>query len=345
MGVPATLVGYDRPEVTEQALALGIIDRVGHSAAEAVADADLVVMATPVHASLGLLAAIAPHLKPAAWVTDVGSVKAIVAQHAREVLPETVTFVPGHPMAGAAAGGLQHAHGLLFENATYVLCPDASLRPFEQKIAPLISLIEATGARVLLMEAERHDAIAAQVSHLPQLLAVLLMEATAHLHESDDAYLRLAAGGFRDMTRIANSPFPMWRDILAGNHPTLLDTLANFAAALQRLRHRLIEEDYEAIGASFDAARAARNRIPRDTKGFLAPLSDVFVYTDDRPGALLALTQCLFEAGLDVKDLELLKLREGTGGTFRISFASDQEAKTAVAALKQLGCQAYQLQG
>jgi prephenate dehydrogenase len=337
---PLTIVGYDRPEVLEAAEARGALDARATDPASAVDGAEVVVLATPPAVTLRLMADVAPHLAPGALVTDVASVKAPVIAQARDVLPPEVAFLGGHPMAGAETSGIDGADPLLFENAAYVLClPDgAGEDALHGTYAPLLRLVEATGARPLVLDAARHDRIAAAVSHLPQLLSVALVNTVTDLHASDpDDALRLAAGGFRDMTRIASSPFAMWRDVLVGNSGPVLDALAAFAARVQRTRNRLIEDDLAALESAFAEARAAREQIPRDTKGFLRPLADVHVRLADEPGALHGLTGTLAEANVNVKDIELRVIREGDGGTFRLGFATTDEADEAVRALRDAG--------
>jgi prephenate dehydrogenase len=248
-------------------------------------------------------------------------------------------------MAGSEKGGLASADAFLFENATYVLCPAErqDVAGFTRRHAGLVELVEATGARLLVLDARRHDRIAATVSHLPQLLAVTLMNYAAGLNAEDGAFLRLAAGGFRDLTRIASSPFEMWQHILVANEGPILDALGGFAAALQRLRNRLIEDDLEALHDAFTDARRTREAIPRNSKGFLHPLADVYVYAEDRPGELHRITRVLFEAEMNIKDIELLKVREGTGGAFRLSFADDATAASAVNVLEHAGFRAHRL--
>ena len=340
---PLHITGYDRPDVLDVALRRGAIDAKAADPATAVREADLVILAAPIGPILTLLETIAPHLKPGAVVTDVGSVKTPVLAQAREVLPDAVTFVGGHPMAGSEHSGAAHADAFLFENATYVLCPADDTNRLGEVHQPLVDLLEHTGARLLVLDADLHDRIAAAVSHLPQLLAVLLMNAAAERNRDHDAFLKLAAGGFRDMTRIASSGYGMWRDILVANHGPILDALGGFAAAVQRLRNRLIEEDWDAVETAFDEARRVRETIPRDTKGFLHPLADLFVHAEDRPGSLLQIVQVLYDAELNIKDLELLKIREGTGGTFRVGMADRATAERAVTALTEAGLSAYRL--
>jgi len=206
-----------------------------------------------------------------------------------------------------------------------------------------IDLIERTGGRLLLLEAERHDRIAAVVSHLPQMLAVTLMNYADEWNQEDDAFLRLAAGGFRDMTRIASSPFDMWRDIVIANNGPILDALAGFVSNMQKLRNRVAIEDLAALQDIFEQSSVARDSIPKNTKGFLHPLSDIYVYAEDKPGELFNIVRTVHEASLNIKDMELLKIREGTGGAFRISFSNEADADTATRALNAANYTSYRL--
>lgn len=334
-----TIVGHDRPDVLDEAADRGAIDAKAADPITAVDGADLVVLSTPLSATLRLLDQIADHLDAGTLVTDVASVKTPVLEQAREVLSSETPFIGGHPMAGSEEQGIAHASPILFENAAYVLCPPDDMEPDQltDDHPDFMELIRATGARPMLMGAERHDRIAGAVSHLPQLLAVALVNTVADVAERDNQALQLAAGGFRDMTRIASSPFSMWRDILIGNQGPVLDMLGHFARRLQSLRNRLIEEDLDAIEDAFTTADEARRTVPTDAKGFLHPLADVYVAATDRPGVLADMTSALTESGLNIKDIELLKFREGTGGTFRLGFDQEADAASAVEVLDKAG--------
>lgn len=363
-----TIVGHDRPEVLERAEARGAIDAKAAAPVTAVEDADVVVLCTPLATTLRMLDAIADAVTPGTIVTDVASVKQPVLDQAHDVLPDGVAFVGGHPMAGAEQSGIDHADALLFENAAYVLClPDgASTGDLDGPLAPVVDLVESVGARPLVLDAATHDRVAAVVSHLPQLLAVALVNTVAETdvsrpesassdvdergdgragpppedatdadapdapNHTDNVALDLAAGGFRDMTRIASSPFSMWRDVLVGNESAIHDALSHFTRVVQHLRNRLIADDLDALEDAFDSARDTRRRIPRTPKGFLQPLHDVLVRAPDEPGVLHAMTGALSDAGINIRDIELQKFREGTGGTFRLGFESDDDAARAV---------------
>ena len=295
---------------------------------DAVATADIVVLATPVGMLPELLSEVAALAPPDALLTDVGSVKGLLEGVARQ-LELANRFVGGHPMAGAERGGIEHADALLFENAVYDLCP----LPCEDVPADALWLVEAVGARPVVLEADRHDHLVATVSHLPQLVAVALVETAAEL--GDDA-LALAAGGFRDMTRIASSPFGLWGDIYESNALAVGDALEALMARLHE-HGELISRQPAALRASFEQAAQHRGVIPADARGFLAPLTDVVVWTADYPGALHAITSTLADAHVDVKDIELMRIREGDAGTFRLGFVNAESADRAVNALTERG--------
>jgi prephenate dehydrogenase len=334
-----TIVGHDRPEVLEQAEDRGAIDVKAAAPVTAVSTADLVVLATPVATTLRLLDHIAENLPDGCIVTDVASVKQPVLEQAQDVLPDHVQFLGGHPMAGAEHSGIDHADPLLFENAVYSLClpSDTGETALEGPLAPLVDLVEATGGRPLILDPNRHDRLVAAVSHVPQLLSVALVNlvATTEEDDEDELALQLAGGGFRDMTRIASSPFEMWRDVLVGNEGAIHDALSRLRRLLREMRNRLIEEDLDALEDLFANARSAREAIPQDSKGFLHPLSDIYVRAPDQPGVIHDLTGHLLEADINVKDIELQTIREGTGGTFRLAFEDASDAEEAVSVLSE----------
>ena len=324
------IVGYD-PESAARAVERGACTRAAPTVEGAVADADVVVLAASVGALPHLLERAAQAAPRDALLTDVGSVKGPIGDAARR-LGVADRFVGGHPMAGAERGGIENADALLFENAVYVLCPSGGGPAPERALW----LVEAVGARAVVVGAHRHDELVATVSHLPQLVAVALVETAAEV--GADA-LALGAGGFRDMTRIASSPFGLWGDIFEANENAVSSALDALLERLAAYRAR-VRRQPEALRPSFERAAAHRGVIPADARGFLAPLSDVVVWTADRPGALHAITGALVDAGVDLKDIELMRVREGDAGTFRLGFADDATADQGVAALHARGIRA-----
>jgi len=232
----------------------GIVDEIEKDAA----DADLVLVATPVAQFPAVLGALAPRLKPSAIVTDAGSTKRDVVAAARAALGARIgQFVPAHPIAGAEKSGAAAASAELFRNRRVVLAPLA------ENPAASVQAVEdawrACGARVSRMSAEEHDAVFAAVSHLPHLLAYALVHELAGRGNSAQLF-SFAAGGFRDFTRIASSHPEMWRDICVANRGPLLAELDRYAEKLRSLRPLIERGDGAALEKLFVEARAARER-------------------------------------------------------------------------------------
>lgn len=329
-----SVTGVDKPAVLRRARQRGAIDLAEPSLAKALPEADLVILACPTAQILQLLPAVARHTSPQSTVTDVGSVKSVVVQKAGKLFPRG-NFIGGHPMAGVELSGIEAAHPLLFENAVYVLTP--TKRTPKTHLNQLSAFLHRLGARVMMLDAETHDQVAAAISHLPQLTAVALMNVAGRRHKVASRQLQLAAGGFRDMTRIASSRFEMWNDILRFNREEINRALQLLERELRVYRSALKKRSLRGLQQDFAHARKLRNAIPRNMKGFLHTLSDVYVYVQDRPGVLARMTGALAKAKINIKDIELLKVREGSGGTFRLSFESDELARKAARILRRIG--------
>jgi len=251
------VVGLGRTrQPLEDALALGVIDRIGAGWADALKGADLVLLGTPVGQMEALLAAMAPHLEPQTLVTDGGSTKSDVVAAAREGLGgKSGQFVPGHPIAGAEKSGVAAAKADLYQDRRVVLTPLAENRAAD--VAKVRAAWEACGAKVSELAADEHDRVFAAVSHLPHLLAYALVHDLAGRDNSDQLF-GFAAGGFRDFTRIASSHPEMWRDICLANRQALLQELDAYMAELLRTRVLLASADGAGLEAMFDTARNRR---------------------------------------------------------------------------------------
>lgn len=326
------ITGVDIPEVLAKALEMGIVDKTCQSPEEGVQGADMVVLATPISSILTLIPRIASHLKPDTLVTDVGSTKVEIIQTARKYLPETVCFIGGHPMTGSERGGVTSADSFLFENAVYVLTP--LQEPPLPWFTILCEIIKRIGGRVLVLDPVSHDEIVAAVSHLPYLLSVSLINLVADLREKYPNLLQLAAGGFRDMTRVASGSTQMWKDICQSNKSQILPLINLLIQNLQTLKSLISEEG---ILPKLERARQVRSLIPYSNKGLLEPLHEVRLVAKDEPGVLATLTRVIAEAGINISDMEILKIREGEGGTIRLAFRLRSDALRAVELLKQAG--------
>jgi len=195
----------------------------------------------------------------------------------------------------------------------------------------------------LFLDSRRHDRIAAAISHVPQLLAIALMNHAAESRSRDMEVLQLAAGGFRDLTRIASSPFDLWKDVVDLNSEKIVASLDRLSLQINTITDYLRHGDSDALKELFENAYDTRADIPQRSKGFLRALHDVFVFVRDQPGALAEITGLLSRNEVSIKDIELLKIREGTGGTFRLGFNSETDADDGIRLLNEAGFKSHRL--
>ena len=334
VGIGKRIIGISRVETVERAVAQGAIDDgVSYeNLASAVSQADWVFLCTPISRILDLLPECLANAKTGCVVTDVGSTKRAVVDLAGQNSRAGVSFIGGHPMAGSEWKGVDAADPFLFQNAIYVLTPPDDADP--DQVDRLATVISRIGAHVIDMDPDTHDRVAAAISHLPQMMATALVGLVGRLNEKDGLPLKMAAGGFRDMTRIASSPYEMWRDICRTNAVPIRDTIDAYIDTLSALRGRI--ED-EALSDDFAFANAVRDRIPKDSKGFLHPLHELMLVVEDKPGVIAEVATSLSAEGINIKDIEVLKVREGEGGSLRLGFGASEDKERAGQILTGLG--------
>lgn len=249
--------GFDpQPDRGARARERDAITEVAPSPEEAVRGAELVVLAAPVGAIPSLLAAIAPALDPAALVTDTGSVKRRVCAAAAELLPHPARFVGGHPMAGREQQGIEAADPALFAGAVWCLTPDRTTDSIA--LARVESLVRSLGSAPRVLDADRHDTLVSGISHLPLVAAAALVATVANDPAGPEA-LELAAGGFRDTTRVASGNPIMARDIMLANADMITGWLDAYIGVLTRLRASILSGNAEEIERAFAMAQAARD--------------------------------------------------------------------------------------
>jgi len=254
------IVNTRREETLNRARELNLGDDYYSSAAEAVRDADLVIVCVPVGACGQVAAEIAPALKPGAIVTDVGSTKRSVIQQMAPVLPDTIEFVPGHPIAGTEHSGPDAGFAELFRNRWCILTPIG--RASDEAVQKLSRFWEACGSRVDTMDPDHHDKVLAIVSHLPHIIAYNIVGTADDLETvTQSEVIKYSASGFRDFTRLAASDPTMWRDICLHNKDAILEMLARFSEDLSALQRAIRWGDGETLFNLFTRTRAIRRSI------------------------------------------------------------------------------------
>jgi len=326
--------GWDPdPSALERAHARGAISRPAASLAEAVAGADLALVAAPV-AELGdQLAGTLAATGSTCVVTDVGSTKGAIC----DAVSEPDRFIGGHPMAGSEARGAEHATGELFQGASWFLTPVAETRPERYKL--LHAFVSSLGAVPVAIEPHAHDRLVALTSHLPHALAnVLLNQAGASRIDGHEP-LAAAGGSLRDMTRVAGANPGIWVDIFLDNATVLSEVLAEHRQALEELEGALSRRDADFLSRWIGDASGHRKRLLAEAYPDAGALYRVEVHVPDRPGVFAAITQACASEGINIEDFEVHHLSPERGGTLELLLGED-DVERAVALLAALGYQA-----
>ncbi|HEX5937743.1 MAG TPA: prephenate dehydrogenase/arogenate dehydrogenase family protein [Actinomycetota bacterium] len=316
----ATVTGWDGdPDATARAAALAGF-APAPSIEGAVAGADLVVVCTPIPTIAPLVAA-ALAASAGAIVTDVGSIMGSVSRAVASLVEPAhlPRFVPGHPMGGSERSGPEHASPSVLDGIVWVLSADDGTDL--AALARLQAWIEGLGARPVRMPADRHDRLVAFVSHLPQVASTALMSLAATEEADEPEILLLAAGGFRDLTRLAASDAPLWSSILLANPDRIAEAIDLYVERLRRLRDDVVEGRDDAVVTTFAHAKEARLRLaakPQVRSG----IAVLQVEAPDRPGALAELTRLLAEGEVNIEDLQIVHSPEGGRGTVHLTVAA-----------------------
>ncbi|WP_276351591.1 prephenate dehydrogenase [Cohnella caldifontis] len=331
-----TVVGHSvNPSSVRKYVERGVVDEATVSVEEAAKDADFLFLCVPVGRLEDYVDELARlPLKPGCVVTDVGSTKASVVRHGEKLRESGAAFIGGHPMAGSERTGVEAASSYLFENAFYVLTPTEDT-PGEA-LSRLEALLRWTKAHIVKMDAELHDDVVAAISHLPHIIAVGLVNQVAGYNDSNDLYASLAAGGFRDITRIASGDPLLWRDILIRNRKVLLKLLDDWRDEMDGFRAMLENADGDGVAEAFRRAGEFRGRLPERRKGVITSLYECYVDVPDHPGIIGKIATELGQARINLSNLHIIESREDVPGVLRLSFREEGDLQRAVELLKSL---------
>ena len=332
------IVGVDVDRKTlRTALERGAIDEPAERLDAALRGADLVIIAAPVPTTVALLGDIARReslLATGAIITDVGGTKRRVVDTARRLFVRSV-FIGGHPMAGSEKSGINAAHARLLENAVYALTPSDNLNA--EAFLALSALIRATGARVERMSAKQHDRVVASISHVPHLIAAALVNQVRMRALSEPLHTELAAGGFRDITRIASSDPLLWRDMTLENDSEIIPLLDEWGSAIASLKEAIAGNDADALTEFFRLAREFRDAIPVKATGAIRAVFSITVSVPDEPGLIGKIASLLGEANISIRNIGIMESREGDEGQMFLQFDTAEFCGQAVSLLRSCG--------
>jgi prephenate dehydrogenase len=327
----AEVVGWGRtPATLDRAVELGAIDRAANSLARACEDAEAVFCAAPVAALPQQVAAALAASGPETVVTDAGSTK-------REIVAafgDDERFIGGHPLAGAETAGVENARADLFEGARWYLTPTE--RSSGVLYDRLQRIVAGLGARPQAIDAEAHDRLMATVSHLPHVLANVLVEEAAAELTRDSERMPEVGPSFRDTTRVAGSNPAIWGDIFASNRDAVADAVEAVGARLREAAELIRTGDRDAVVA-WHAAAGEDRRLLLEAELSGGPLRELRVVVANRPGTIAELALALSEAGVNIEDMALHPAPDMTSGAVSLWVSGEEQARRAAGLIRELG--------
>lgn len=314
----------------KEALSDGILDHVTDNLTEGFSDCDIIFLCAPVLANILYLAKLKPIIKPSCIITDVGSVKGNIHEAVYELGMEEV-FIGGHPMTGSEKTGYSNSYAILLENAYYILTP-TDKTPSE-KLNSLNNLVKIIGSIPIILGPYEHDEITAAISHLPHIIAAQLVNLIRESDDDSEIMKQLAAGGFKDITRIASSSPEMWQNICLTNSKVIKSILDRYINALQLASDALLQMNGDYLYQMFDRAGEYRNSIPNKSLGLIHRIFEIYLDVIDETGAIASIASLLADNQISIKNIGIIHNREFQEGVLHIEFYDESSEEAAKALL------------
>jgi len=322
----------------KEALSDGVLDFVTGNLDEGFPDCDIIFLCAPVLANISYLPKLKSIIKPSCIITDVGSVKGNIHQAVNELNMEDV-FLGGHPMTGSEKTGYKNSYALLLENAYYILTPTGKTP--KDKLDILIRLVEDMGSIPIILDPKEHDEITAAISHLPHIIAATLVNLIRESDDKSEKMKQLAAGGFKDITRIASSSPQMWQNICLTNAKVIRRMLERYIDILRTASKALSEMDGDYLYNMFETAGEFRNSIPTKSTGLITSVFEIYVDIIDETGAIASIATLLASNHISIKNIGIIHNREFQEGVLHIEFYDEQSEKAATDLLKRHNYHVY----
>lgn len=332
-----TLLAYDYHQDTPStdltaAVSDEVLNHIVFSLSEGFQNCDIIFLCAPVLSNISYLSSLKSIIKPACILTDVGSVKGSIHKAVQELGLEQ-HFIGGHPMTGSEKTGYHNSHALLLENSYYILTPTKQASP--DKVETLYRLVEKMGAIPILLDANEHDKITAAISHVPHIIAAQLVNLIRDSDDGTEKMKSLAAGGFKDITRIASSSPIMWQNICLTNTTMIRSILNSYIAKLKEASEALERQDEAYLYQMFDSAGEYRNSIPNKSTGLFKKVFEIYLDIADEAGAIATIATILASNQISIKNIGIIHNREFEEGVLRIEFYDEKAEQDAIATLKK----------
>lgn len=326
-------------ETSRYALSEGIIDDACTEIGNAYGECDYIFLCAPVEANVAYLQTLKPFLKEDCILTDVGSTKTDIHEHIN-ALGMQKNFIGGHPMAGSEKTGLSNATAYLLENAYYILTPTAQVD--DRYVRELRDFIASLGAIPMVLGYDTHDTATAAISHLPHVIASALVNL---IEQSDDKYgtmKTIAAGGFKDITRIASSSPVMWEEICLSNREKLLMMLDAYQKSLSAIRQRIEHSDGDGIHNFFQSAKDYRDSLAVTPKGLYKAVFELYCDLIDEAGGIATIATILASNNLSIKNIGIIHNREFEEGVLKIEMYDKASYERTIALLRKYHYTVYE---
>ena len=338
MGIKDIIAVNRSGEALQQALRDGII-RLGYTEMNSsVYDSDIIFICTPVKKALQYIDALSGKVRPDCIITDVGSTKGELVSYV-DNMETPPCFIGGHPMAGTEKAGYASGFTHLFENAYYIFTPCKSTPQSATKC--MMDLAMGIGAIPVVMDAYEHDRVTGSISHIPHIIASALVNMVKELDSSGGSMQMLAAGGFRDITRIASSSPEIWESIVLSNKLQLKELLDRFAEVLERFKTIMDKEDSQALLEFFQSAKKFRDSMPASRKGLITPIYELIIDVVDKPGIIGEIATILGRNNINIKNINVTNNREFEQGCLEMTLVDSESANIAFDLLKKAGYKVY----
>lgn len=338
------LVAYDyhkhNPSTDLQAaLHDRVLNQVTTTLSEGFPECDMIFLCAPVLSNIEYLKQLKPLLKSSCILTDVGSVKTNIHE-AVEALGLTAQFVGGHPMTGSEKTGYHNSYALLLENAYYILTPTANTP--DSMTQTLYQIVQKMGSLPIILDAREHDKITAAISHVPHIIAAQLVNLVRESDDEAEKMRALAAGGFKDITRIASSSPVMWQNICLTNKNEIKECLDRYIGSLQLASKALSVSDGDFLYQMFDMAGEYRSAIPNRSIGLMKKLFEVYLDIVDEAGAIATIATLLASNQISIKNIGIIHNREFEEGVLRIELYDEDAQHKAIVLLTRYNYKIYE---
>lgn len=329
------VVAVDRSlETINTAVNDGVLSSGSLETGDLLLDCDIIFICTPVKSVIHHIDALASKVKEGCIITDVASTKGEILEYING-MDKAPCFIGGHPMAGSEKSGYLSGSAHMFENAYYIICPSKTSSP--DSLAVLTEIVSGFGAIPVTMDSREHDRITGSISHLPHVVASALVNLVRDTDSPASQMQMLAAGGFKDITRIASSSPEMWQSIVMSNKLQIASILDRYMEKLNEFKHQLYADDSKGIYEFFQSSKLYRDSFSNTRKGLIPSVYELIVDVADKPGIIGEIATLLGSRGINIKNMNISNSREFELGCLRITLQDEESLQLSLSLLKTAG--------